>query len=497
MTARVGVRGRGAARHLSWLVAGATIVAASLIGWRPPNRSADAAPWPIRHIVIVVQENHSFDNVLGRFCHAVATGDVARRDGCNGAVEGHLPTEKQRHLAQAHDIVESVAHSVRAQQVAIAGGAMNGFGLIRGCTRAVHFACYSSYTRWRIPNTWHLADRFALSDATFESRGTPSWAGHMLLASATLDGFAGNNPAGSDRQAKGWGCDSGRKRIWTGVWQRRLYTNQGVPSCVPNRRGQLGPVWRGYSGPRARYVPTILDALHRAGKSWRIYGAGGADDEVPGYQWTICPTFYHCLSRHGDRKDRSFVPARQVVTDAAGGDLPNVSIVTPLAANSQHNSESMALGDGWIGTVVGAIMSGPQWRSTVVFITWDDCGCFYDHVDPLRFNSEWGVRVPWLIVSPFAKRGFTDSTPSTFASFLAFVEHAFGLRPLNPCARMLPDASCTDDKVGSGGRPTYDFSKAFNWSRPMLETVRMVKPHVPKSERARLRRMRHPVGNGT
>ena len=95
------------------------------------------------------------------------------------------------------------------------------------------------------------------------------------------------------------------------------------------------------------------------------------------------------------------------------------------------------------GQVVKAIQSGPSWSTTAIFVTWDDCGCFYDHVPP---PPGFGVRVPMVIVSPFAKSGFTDTTSASFAGILSFTEHNFGLSPLGP-----NDAQA------------YPFTNAFNF----------------------------------
>jgi phospholipase C len=177
--------------------------------------------------------------------------------------------------------------------------------------------------------------------------------------------------------------------------------------------------------------------------------------------------------------------------------LPNPSIVTTTEDVSQHNSESMAIGDNWIGQVVSSIMHGPDWPSTVIFITWDDCGCFYDHMNPFRHNPEWGIRVPMIMVSPYAKAGYTDRTPATYASMLAFTEHTFGVAPLNPCATQLPDPYCTDDVVGPNGQPMYDFSGAFDWTKRRIGVVRMTTQRISRAERAYLRSIPHEVGNGT
>jgi phospholipase C len=226
-----------------------------------------------------------------------------------------------------------------------------------------------------------------------------------------------------------------------------------VPSCIPESSGSLGPNWSGYTGPHAPYVPTIFDELSAKNREWKIYGGTGASDgselfQASGYQWAICPSFAECeyTSQHNNLR-----PVHDVLDAAANRTLPALSIVTPTTSNSQHNSYSMSTGDNWIGRVMSAIENGPDWPSTAVFITYDDCGCFYDHVDPLQYNATWGVRVPMVIVSPYARLGYTDTQPTTFAGILAFVEHTFGLPALNSndaTAYDYADAFCFDAAIG-------------------------------------------------
>jgi phospholipase C len=118
----------------------------------------------------------------------------------------------------------------------------------------------------------------------------------------------------------------------------------------------------------------------------------------------------------------------------------------------------MVQGDAWLGQMIDSIEHGPEWGSTAIFLTWDDCGCFYDHVNPLSYGPNLGVRVPMIIISPYARQGYTDSTPATFVSLLAFIEHDFGLAPLNQA-----DGNA------------YDFSNAFNYSQTPLSAVSLSK----------------------
>jgi phospholipase C len=112
--------------------------------------------------------------------------------------------------------------------------------------------------------------------------------------------------------------------------------------------------------------------------------------------------------------------------------------------------------------VVSSLETGPEWSSTAIFITYDDCGCFYDHVPP---HGSLGIRVPMVIVSPYARPGFTDSHVASFDSMLAYIEHLFGLAPL-----------------ASGDAAAYDYRDAFDYARTPLPPVSMVMSHVPQAE---------------
>jgi phospholipase C len=163
-----------------------------------------------------------------------------------------------------------------------------------------------------------------------------------------------------------------------------------------------------------------------------------------------------------------------VLTQAQDGTLRDVTFVTPTYLRSQHNNVSMAMGDNWIGSVVGAIMNGPQWDSTAILITYDDCGCFYDPVTP---PAGKGIRSPMVIVSPYAKPGYTDSTTASTNSILAFIEHTFGLAPLRRA-----DANA------------YDYMGAFDFSQVPLPPITMTHTAIPLRERHAIAAM--PVHEG-
>jgi phospholipase C len=212
-------------------------------------------------------------------------------------------------------------------------------------------------------------------------------------------------------------------------------------------------------------VPTIMDRLDSAGYTWNIY-EGGSDpsSRSTGYIWAICPTLADCVY---SAESNAMRPSPNVIADAESGSLPSLSFVQPSGPDSQHAPYSMIQGDNWIGSVVNAIETGPDWDSTAIFITYDDCGCYYDHVAP---PSGLGVRVPMVIVSPYAKAAYTDSSTASLASILTYVEHTLQVQPLTTA-----DANA------------YDYRNSFNYFQQPLSPVPLAPHPVPKASRAWIR----------
>ncbi len=416
---------------------------------------------PIKHVVVIFQENHSFDETLGALCLSQRLPDGSPR--CNGRARGLLPDGSKIKLTQEPDIVPSVEHDGLGQISAINGingFKMNNFPAIAGCGPPA-YACYTHFLPSQIPNLASLATKFVISDRTFELSRVPSWHAHMELGSGTLDGFAENPgvnpfPGTAGAGSPGWGCNSLRDAWWYSPTQQK---NIAVPSCIPKPDGS-GP----YRSSPVKWVPTIMDRMSAAGRSWRIY----ADNNTQSYLWGVCPTFADCLYSSQINNMRV---ASNILTDISGGQLPALSYVIPTADDSQHNGESMLDGDNWIGQVVNAIGQSQYWNSTAIFITYDDCGCFYDHVPP---PNGWGVRVPMVIVSPYAKPGYTDHTSASFASILAFTEHVFSLAPL-----------------GTSDANAYDYSRSFNFSQTPLPPLSLKTHPIPQWEKVWLQH--HPL----
>jgi phospholipase C len=419
-----------------------------------PERSTPGATNPIQHVVIIYMENQSFDGVLGQLCIR------DRRPNCAAASQGKISNGTTIQLQRAPDLVPPVGHSNTVQLMALNGGKMDGFDKIPLCDNSHGYVCYSQYYPGQIPNIAALARKFAISDHTFELRPVSSWAAHMSLVAATVNGFKGDNPepAPGVDSGPGWGCNSNRVAPWrsspTSAWIK-------VPSCVPDKNGN-GP----FTASPVKWVPTIMDRMNQATPplTWKIYSK--TLSEGINRSLGICPTFAHCL--YTSQKN-NVVDNTSIHTDAQNGTLPNVSIVIPVGENSQHNRYSMLQGDNWIGSLVSELMNGPQWSSTAIFLTYDDCGCFYDHVAPPQPGL--GIRIPMLIISPYAKSGYTDNAVASPASIMAYIEHTFALAPLS-----------------RADQNAYDYSNSFDYTQPPLGPVSMSSQAVPQWEQDYIRR---------
>jgi Tol biopolymer transport system component/phospholipase C len=410
--------------------------------WQPLVASPPSGS-PIEHIVVIFQENQSFDSVLGQLCI---------QDGrCDGVQRGEISNGSSIDLRHpSPDVVPAVNHGWYAQYDGMNGGQMNGFDKINGCTAAQDHACYQQYEPEQIPNLAALARSFVISDRTFEGDSVGSWGAHFILASPQLNGFyqALHHPDGPP-DGPGWGCDSGMLGPWAPTLSKYYADHypagpdEDVPTCVPKQDGS-GP----YKPSPVPWTQTIMNRMDEAGRPWKIYAPG---PERSAYGWAICPTFADCLYTS---QNANHVDPEQFAIDAANGDIANLSFVIPRSSESQHNGTSMLAGDNWIGAQVDAVMNGPDWDTSAIFITYDDCGCFYDHVPPP--DDGLGIRVPMVIVSPYAKAGFTDSRVASFASLQAFTEHTFGLAPMS-----IEDATA------------YDYGGSFDFSQQPLPPIEL------------------------
>jgi len=463
--------------RMAWLALPAAALVGTLGVGGGGGRVADAAlpvPSPITHIVVIYQENHSFDEVLGKLCQEQVNG----HNRCDGSTTARLSTGATYALTKSPDVVPVVNHDTKSSMLAINGGQMNGFDKIKGCTPTDGYKCLTYYDPTQIPNLAAYARAFAVSDRTFQMEQVPSYGAHIEIVAQQLDGFTGVKPitGTAGTVGKGWGCDSLRDAPWlaAGTTGKPTY----VASCIPDYSldPTLYPHGGAYKSTPVAHVTSFMDVMSAHAVSWRFYAtpasavpAGGQEP----YEWAICPMFAGCLY---SAQGANMRPSTEILTDAMNGTLPSFSLVLPNGATgktSQHNGTSMSAGDNWMGQVVSAIQNGPNWSSTAIFVEYDDCGCFYDHVPPP--SAKLGIRSPVVIISPYAKPGFADSNVATTSSLLAFTEHTFGLPSL----------------VAGADGSAYDYSAAFDFTQTPLGPTPMITTPLSSQTKAYLRG--HPV----
>ena len=155
---------------------------------------------------------------------------------------------------------------------------------------------------------------------------------------------------------------------------------------------------------------------------------------------------------------------------AADGTLPAVSWVMPTTNRGEHPPDDIGNGQAWVTRVVNAAMRGPDWLHTAIFITWDDWGGFYDHVAPPRVDANgYGIRVPALMISPWARPGFIDHQTLSFDAYLKFIEDRFlGGARIDPRTDGWPDSRPT---VREDAPQLGDLYPEFNFDQQPLDPL--------------------------
>ena len=341
----------------------------------------------IEHIVFIVKENRSFDTYFGTFPGAdgVTMGRTSK-----GEVVPLTPTPD----GLAFDIGHRWGDTLRA----IDGGKMDGFDLVTNGNLDGTMLPYTQMRESDIPNYFAYARNFVLADHMFSSLQGPSFPNHLYTVAAQAGG-AINNP----RPKEIWGCDADADELVD----------------VMDAKGEIS------KQPPCFDFPTLADRLEAANVSWKYYAPSRGE---LGYLWSALDAIKHI--RNTSLWTSKVVPDRQFVEDARNGRLPAVSwLVTGVA--SEHPPYSTCKGENWTVEQLNAVMEGPDWASTAVFLTWDDFGGFYDHVPPPSVDKfGLGPRVPLLIISPYARKGKVIHTQYEFSSFATLVEKRFSVAPL-------------------------------------------------------------------
>jgi phospholipase C len=198
----------------------------------------------------------------------------------------------------------------------------------------------------------------------------------------------------------------------------------------------------------------ITYMLHRSGVSWRYYIANGTQPDCEQASEMTCTAVRQTATNPGvwnplvsftdvrqDGQTSNIHPLMNFYAAAKAGSLPSVSWVVPTDPVSEHPPQRVSSGQSYVTGLINMIMQSRDWKSTAVFLAWDDWGGFYDQVVPPAVDKNgYGLRVPGIVISPYAKQGFIDHQTLTFDAYNKFIEDDFlGGRRLNPHTDGRPD----------------------------------------------------------
>lgn len=389
-----------------------------------PHLSSGSGSGKIQHVVIIVQENRSFNDIFYGFT------------GAKTATYGYDSYGKKIKLTPIGlETSWDIDHSSGAMEEACDGTGsvpgthcqMNGFNNEwAGCGYSSN-KCPTKYPQYAyVPHTetapyFTMAHQYVLADRMYASNfDASSFISHQYIISAQAES-AVNYPYGA------WGCPGGTGDEVAEVGpQRQIPYNYEIPCWDPT---------------------TLGDELDNAGVSWAYYAVSYSN--YPGI-WSAYQAIKHIYNGPDWKKDIIGNPA-QVLTDISKGKLRSVSWVTPTWANSDHAGSGSNTGPSWVTSVVNAIGQSKYWDSTAIFLMWDDYGGWYDSEPPAYVDYDGlGFRIGLVVISPYAKKGYVSHVHYEHGSILKFIEDIWGLSRL----------AASDSRATSPAADCFDFSQS-------------------------------------
>ncbi len=419
-----------------------------------PISASNTGIHKIQHIIVIMQENRSFDTYFGTY--PGADGIPMRNGVPTVCVPDPATGQCVKPYHNTRDLNGGGPHGAPDATADVDGGKMDGFIAQaelgrRGCSNTNDPICTNStaldvmgyHDGSDIPNYWSYAQHFVLQDHMYEPDASWSLPAHLFMVSA---------------------------------WSAKCSRPGDPSSCVNNIVGPVGVVQAEPGG--ADYAWTDLTyLLHKNHISWAYYLSAGtqpdcADDQelcTQGSQRVDVPGIWNPLPNFDTVKQDGQLGNIQDVsnfyTAAKRGTLPAVSWIVPDGEVSEHPPALVSVGQSYVTSLVNAVMQGPDWNSTAIFVSWDDWGGFYDHVTPPRVDQNgYGLRVPGLVISPYARQGYIDHQTLSFDAYLKFIEDDFlGSQRLDPRTDGRPDPR---PDVRENAAILGDLASDFDFNQP-------------------------------
>lgn len=437
----------------------------------------------VKHVVIIMQENRSFDQYFGTY--PGAEGIPMKNGSPTVCVPDPQTSKCVKPFHDPKDLNYGAPHRAADAKKDINGGKMDGFirqelaGRKRSCQNSFDPACSHSskdsppdvmgyHDAREIPNYWKYAREFSLQDRMFESNASYSLPAHLYMVS----GWSAKCSVPDDPMS----CRNALQRPDPPPDSKRILRRN-------QQQAQSQIKQPNYAWTDLTYL------LHKNNVSWGYYISKGEEPDCRNgdmscthlRQSSTTPGIWNPLPYFDTVKQNDQISNVQDVSNfykaAKGGSLPAVSWVVPNGKNSEHPPALISDGQSYVTGVINTLMRSPEWDSTAIFLAWDDWGGFYDHVVPPKIdNNGYGLRVLAMMISPYARKGYIDHQTLSFDAYLKFIEDDFlnGQR-LNPKTDGRPDSR---PDVRENAKQLGNLIKDFDFSQKPRSP--MILPKHPK-----------------
>jgi phospholipase C len=390
-------------------------------GGAPLRTLEDTGAGKIKHIVYIVQENRSFDNLFQGYPGA---------DTVSSGKDSYGQTIKLQPVKLSQFPYE-IDHSAAAMFAACNGTGslpgtkcrMNGFNkeMFFGGPKGIKYPMYVYVPHSDSQPYFDMAHEGVVADRMFQSHLDESFVSHQYIIAAQA-------ASSVDLPYGAWGCSGGSSDTVNTITHQRTY---GTPES-----------------PCFDYQ-TLGDELDKAKLSWRFYASAyGSRSSGDGAFWSSYQAVRHIYD--GPDWKKVISPNWKFITDVRAGKLANFTWITPVCDDSDHVNCYGGYGPSWVAALVNTVGKSKFWDSTAIFIQWDDWGGLYDHVPPPFENYDGlGFRVPLIIVSPYAKHDYVSHVQYETASVLRFAEDLYGLDQL----------AAADKRAHSPAKDCFDFTQ--------------------------------------
>ena len=386
------------------------------------HQLAGSGAGKISHVVFIIQENRSFDNLFQGYPGADTVPSGKNSLGQTLKLKPY-PLKGPRY---------NIEHDAQAMFAACDGTGtlpgtdckMDGFNLENGppLIGPENPQAYVYVPHRDSAPYFAMAHEWVVADKNFASQLDESFVAHQYVIAAQAD-WSVNLPTVE------WGCGAGKTNTVATITKTRAIDGPPIHPCYD-------------------YL-TLGDELDKANLSWRFYAAEfGKGGSGAGANWSAYRAVRHI--RYGPDWKKVISPSWHFITDVRAGKLANFTWITPLCSDSDHVNCGGGYGPSWVATLVNTVGRSKIWNSTAIFVIWDDWGGMYDHVPPpYKGRDGLGFRTPLLVISPYAKQNYVSHVQYETASVLRFAEDLFGLGQL----------SGADKRATSPAADCFDFAK--------------------------------------